>query len=229
MHPILLKTAHFTLYSYGLCMALAVILAWVLSSRMARQAPYSVSQAGDILFVAFVSGIAGARLFYVFQHLSQYEGGWQKVFFLQEGGLVWYGGFIGAVSCTVLYACWQRLPVLSWADLFSPILALSQAVGRVGCYLNGCCFGRTGHPVQLYESALSAILAVFLFIRFRRRKNEGEVVAFYLLGYGLLRFGLEFLRGDQTVHFGLTLPQYISLAVFASGVWLYVRVHRSHR
>lgn len=229
MHPILLKTPYFTIYSYGLCMAVAVMLAWVVSSRLARRAPYSPSQAADLLFVLFFSGVAGARVFYVLQHPSEYAGRWHAVFFLQEGGLVWYGGFIGAVGCGMLYAKWRRLSVLAWADLFSPVLALSQAVGRVGCWLNGCCFGRNGHAVQLYESAALVALSLFLFARFARRKIEGEVFALYLIGYGLVRFALEFLRGDQTAHMGLTLPQWISLCAVIFGSWFYADRRRSYR
>ncbi len=229
MHPILLKTPYFTIYSYGLCMAVAVMLAWVLSSRLARRAPYSSSQAADLLFVLFFSGVIGARLFYVLQHPSEYMGRWHAMFFLQEGGLVWYGGFIGAVACGMLYARWRGIPILPWADLFSPALALSQAVGRFGCWLNGCCFGRDGHAVQLYEAAALVALSLFLFARFTRRKIEGEVFAFYLIGYGLARFALEFLRGDQTAYMGLTLPQWISFCAVIFGSWLYADRRRSHR
>ncbi len=229
MHPALLKTPYFTVYSYGFCMALAVMLAWLISSRLARRPSYSVSQAADLLFIFFVAGIAGARLFYVLQHPSEFTGRWVAVFFLQEGGLVWYGGFIGGVVCGVFYMRLRRIPILPWADLFSPVLALSQAVGRVGCYLNGCCFGRDGHAVQLYESTFLAVLSVFLFLRFIRRKMNGEVFVLYLMGYGSARFALEFLRGDQSSYGGLTLPQWVSLCLVTFGIGFYGYLRRSYR
>ena len=229
MYPILLKTPYFTIYSYGLCMALAVMLAWLISSRLSQRPPHSSSTAMDLLFIFFISGIFGARFFYVLQHPSEYAAHPQAAFFLQEGGLVWYGGFLGAVSCGALFMKWRRLPILPWADFFSPILALSQAVGRVGCYLNGCCFGREGHAVQLYEATILMAISLALFVRFFRRKIDGEVFAFYLICYGTARFALEFLRGDQTAYGGLTLPQWISLGALFFGTGLYGYLRRSHR
>ena len=236
MYPVLLKTPYFTIYSYGFCMALAVLLAWFISSKLSQHfsnrqtgSPYSASTATDLLFVFFASGIAGARLFYVLQHPGEYAGRWQAVLFLQEGGLVWYGGFLGGVACGLLYMKQRRIPILVWADLFAPVLALSHAVGRVGCYLNGCCYGRDGYPVQIYEAVLLCTISALLFVRLFRQKKEGEIFALYLIAYGLLRFGLEFFRGDQTAYAGLTLPQWISLCVFIFGVRLYGNIRRPHR
>ncbi len=236
MFPALLKTPYFTIYSYGLCMALAVLLAWLISARLARRlsgrqvdTSYSAPRAADLLFIFFIAGIAGARLFYVLQHPSEFMGRWIAVFFFQEGGLVFYGGLIAGVVCGVIYMRLLRIPVLPWADLFSPVLALSQAVGRVGCYLNGCCFGRDGHVVQLYESSFLAALSVLLFIRLFRRKMNGEVFVLYLIGYGCARFALEFLRGDQAAYGGLTLPQWISVCLVTFGIGLYGYLRRSYR
>jgi len=210
-------------------MAVAVMLAWIISSKLSKRPPYSSSTATDLLFVFFVSGILGARLFYVLQHPSEYAGRWQAMFLLQEGGLVWYGGFLGGLVCGTLYMKWRRIPVLPWADFFSPILALSQAVGRIGCYLNGCCFGREGHSVQLYEAAILTVISAVLFARFLRKRMAGEVFAIYLLSYGAARFALEFLRGDQTSYGGLTLPQWISLGAVIFGAGLYANICRNHR
>ena len=223
MHPVLYKTPYFTIYSYGVCVAIAIALAWALTVWLSRRTSYPASQATDLLFVSFVFGMLGARLFYVFQHAGEYAGRWHAVFFLQEGGLVWYGGFLAAVAAAMLYAKLRGLSALAWADFFSPILALAHAVGRVGCFLNGCCFGRAGHPVQLYESALLVALSLFLFAVYFRRKKTGETFGYYLVGYGQLRFSLEFLRGDQQVWGVLTIPQWISLFLIGAGVWLLAR------
>jgi phosphatidylglycerol:prolipoprotein diacylglycerol transferase len=223
MHPVLFETSHFTIYSYGVCVALAVTLAWALTVRLARGGSYPVGQATDLLFVAFAGGLAGARFFYVLQHPGEYAGRWHAVFFLQEGGLVWYGGFLGAVACAALTARLRGLPILPWADLFAPVIPLAHAVGRVGCYLNGCCFGKAGLPVQLYEAGLLVALSLFLIAIFFRRTKNGEVFGYYLAGYGQLRFALEFLRGDQPVWFVLTLAQWISLLLIGAGLWLLAR------
>lgn len=227
MHPVLFSTPYFTVYSYGVAMALAMLLAWGLTSRLAARSSYPPEEASDILFILFAAGVAGARLFYVFQHPDQYAGRWQAVFLLQEGGLVWYGGFIGAVFAAALYTRVKRLSALEWADFFSPILPLAHAVGRLGCFFNGCCVGKGGHAVQLYESALLAALSAWLFFLFFRKRTDGEIFARYLVGYGTVRFALEFLRADQIPWMGLTLPQWISAACVLSGLLLY-RFVRSH-
>jgi len=220
MHPILFSRGSFTIYSYGFCVALAMVLSLFLVRRLARRGPYSARAATDLVFLAFVGGILGARLFYVGQHWADYEGRLLSVFFLQEGGLVWYGGFLGAVLAVILAALSRGESALVWADLFSPVLALGHAVGRVGCFLNGCCFGKAGHPVQFYESFCLALLSVFLFARFFQKRRTGVLFGSYLLGYGLIRFFLEFLRGDQQPFAGFTIPQWISLGSIAAGAWI---------
>lgn len=228
MHPVLFRSEYFTVYSYGVCVALAAALAWFVTAALARRLSYPPNIATDCLFVLFVSGVLGARLFYVLQHPSEFTGRWHESFYLQNGGLVWYGGLLAAVSCGLYYAKKRRLSIAVWADLFAPVIPLAHSVGRVGCFLNGCCFGKAGHPVQLYESTLLVALSAFLFARLSRRKKEGEVFAWYLAGYGTMRFALEFLRGDQTTWMSLTLPQWISICSVFAGVWLLSRPSEAH-
>ena len=226
MHPILYKNASFTIYSYGLCTALAVLTAWALANWLARRVSLPSAKAGDILFLLFISGILGARAWYVLQHVSDYQTEWYRVFLINEGGLVWYGGLLGALAAALVYAKITRTAYLQWADFFSPILPVGQAIGRIGCFLNGCCFGKDGHPVQLYESASMVLLSFFLFRRFFAPHKQGTIFASYLIGYGTLRFALEFLRGDQSLWNGLTIAQWTSLALVVTGLWIFKRFCR---
>ena len=233
MHPVLLKTHFLTLYSYGLSVAVAMALTLALVFRQSARAGVSRTAALDLLFVLFVAGIAGARLFYVLQHWENFRGDWPAMLRLQEGGLVWYGGFLLGFLCGFFYCVWKKQPALFWMDFFAPLAALAHAVGRVGCFLNGCCSGRPTnfflgvrfpeeafcrHPVQLYESALLALLAMALLAMGRKRRKPGEIFAVYVLFYGLMRFALEFLRVDQPAFFYLTLPQWISAVLAAAAV-----------
>lgn len=220
MHPILFSRGSFTVYSYGFCVALAMILSIFLVRCLARRGPYSVQAATDLVFFIFIGGILGARLFYVAQHWTDYQDRLLTVFFLQEGGLVWYGGFLGAVLAVILAVRSRGESALVWADHFSPVIALGHAVGRIGCFLNGCCYGKADRPVQLYESFSLVILSVFLFACFFRKRRMGVTFGSYLLGYGFIRFCLEFLRGDQQPLAGLTIPQWISLGCIAAGGWI---------
>ena len=212
MHPVLFKTPYFTVYTYGVFVSLAMMLALFLSAR--RRPPVGASSQDplDLLLVLFVSGVIGARVFFVLQHWEDYRGNIVSVLWLQKGGLVWYGGFLGAVACGAAVCHRRRLSILRWADFFAPILALAHAVGRVGCFFNGCCHG-LHYPVQLFESALLVALSLFLFFKSRSSAVVGEIFGFYLIGYAAIRFGLEFLRADQTAYFSLTIPQWISLAI----------------
>ena len=231
MHPILLKTGSFTLYSYGLCVALAMVLTLALTFRQSARAGVSWNDATDLLFVLFVTGLVGSRLSYVAQNWEYYRGDLWNILRFQEGGLVWYGGFLFGLACGIALCVWKRQSFLFWMDFFAPMAALAHAVGRVGCFLNGCCTGRQTdlflgvrfpeddfcrHPVQLYEAALLAALAFYLLSLGRRQRKPGEIFAIYVFFYGLMRFTLEFLRADQTLHFHLTLPQWISLALIGA-------------
>lgn len=242
MHPVLFEIGPVTVYSYGLFTALAMLAAFVATMRTARGAGIEPVQAADILFFLFVSGILGARLFYVMQHLDEYGSAPWRALMLREGGLVWYGGFIVSASAGLVYARWRGWPILKLADLYAPVLALAHGIGRLGCFLNGCCFGKAVSwgvtfpgdalprvPVQLYEAASLIALSLYLFRVARVKRHEGTVFAAYLVLYGALRFCLEFLRGDQTAYFAFTIPQWTSLGVMASGVLVYRMVSRGGR
>ncbi len=221
MHPVLFKFHGITLYSYGFCVALAVTLALLILIKQAPAKRLPANTAIDLLFILFVAGVVGARIFYVIQHLEDYRVHWVSVFWVQEGGLVWYGGFVFALLAGFFYCRRHHLAVLAWADLFAPLLSLAHGIGRIGCFLNGCCYGKDGHPVQLYESfGLLAITGVLFWIA-SKKTYHGEVTVWYLFLYSLLRFGVEFFRGDQEIFYFLTIPQWISAALFlfALGLW----------
>lgn len=220
MYPVLFKAGPFTVYAYGSFAALALALSFYLVRMRANHGPHSKQAATDLLFFIFLGGIFGARLFYVVQHWMDFEDRLIAVFYLQEGGLVWYGGFLGAVASVILASRLRGESALVWADFFSPVIPLAHAVGRLGCFMNGCCFGKGHQPVQLYESLWLIFLSAVLFRLSLKNKSAGVLFGYYLLGYGMIRFNLEFLRGDQQLFAGLTIPQWISLVCVGLGVRL---------
>lgn len=216
MHPILFKFSFITIYSYGFFTALAMAAAFFWISKQAPHSGISKEAAIDLLFILFIFGVIGARLFYVLQHWPLYQDRPLDIVLIQEGGLVWYGGFFLGALAGILYARARRLPVLALADFFSPVLALAHGIGRIGCFMNGCCFGRDNIPVQLFESAFLITLSSYLYIRLRRPHAGGDILMQYLLIYASGRFLLEFLRGDQTSYLGiLTIPQWTSVVILA--------------
>ena len=159
------------------------------------------------------------------------------------GGLVYYGGMMASFAGFFLYTKKVRLPFLAAADFTIPYIALTHAFGRIGCFLNGCCFGKpcalpwavrfpggiaAVHPVQIYEALFNFGLFVLLRGRYTRRHFAGEITALYLMMYPTGRFVFEFLRGDQPPWLGsLTLHQLLSLAYWGAGFALYGILRRS--
>jgi phosphatidylglycerol:prolipoprotein diacylglycerol transferase len=253
MHPILFKLGPITLYTYGAMLVAAFTLAlWVLR-RIARGwpeelRPLTLDQLADLSCLALLGGIAGARLFFVLLHWEFFVAEPRYLLALWQGGLVWYGGMLGGLATAWVYTRWHRVSVLRVLDLFAPVLALAHAVGRVGCFLNGCCYGEITDawygvvmpgephplmPVQLFEAL--GLLFLYIGLRALQRppvlaRRQGRVFGCYLAGYAALRFILERYRGDQIpIWSGLTLQQLISIAVFAVGLALALRGYANLR
>ena len=244
MHPILVQIGPVTLYTYGLMMMVAFAMVTWLSSRDVRTQPpgervgIKPEQVVDGCCYVLLGGLAGGRLFYVALHWDEFATVPAEIFAIWRGGLVWYGGFVGGLATAWLYLRAQRLEILRILDWFIPYVAFGHALGRVGCFLNGCCYGHPTDawcgvlfpgrdtrvlPTQLFEAAG----LVFLYIGLRRLwrsslgKRRGGVLGAYLIGYAVLRFVIESLRGDQAVWWaGLTLQQLISLGLLVSGLLL---------
>ncbi len=228
MYPVLFKIGSVTIYSYGFAVAVAVAIVFLLASRWAPKAGLPVAMTLDALFVLFVSGVAGARLWYVLQHWSDYSGNLVSIIWIQEGGLVWYGGFLVAFSCGMIFAKLKKLYFLQWADFIAPLLALAHSIGRVGCYLNGCCYGRFfGIPTQLAEAGALIALSAALFQKGKQKRFHGQVICLYAILYSAARFVIEFSRLDQTRVYQLSLAQWTSIAIFLIAVILYQWLSRS--
>lgn len=233
MHPILFKLGPFTFYSYGLMLAVAYLVSSSLAARDARRSNAKIhpDQLSNLFFLTLVGGIIGARVFYIVLNWDFYSVNTYQILRLDQGGLVWYGGFLAGFLAALSYLRIKKIPFLETADLAVPYLALAHSIGRIGCFLNGCCFGRPTHsifgvyfpnrlipihPAQLYSSV--GLFVIFLaLLQWRKRKRfTGEIGLAYLFLYSLGRFGVEFLRGDSPpIWSGLTLAQLISVPLAA--------------
>ncbi len=133
-------------FGFGVCLVAGVFLGTMLAARLARRDGIDPLHIWDFMVPLLFSGILGARLFYVAQFHEQFRGRWLDVFKIWEGGLVVYGSALGMFLATAWH-CWRRsLPVLRFLDAIAPAFALGLACGRIGCLLNGCCFGDAGGP-----------------------------------------------------------------------------------
>lgn len=241
MHPVLIHIGRFSVYSWGFMLAVAVVVGILGVSRIARQQGYDTEMILDLILVAVVGGLLGARLFHVVVYEWAYFVDNPLIFFsLSEGGfrgLIWYGGFVGGVIPCIIYIRKKQLSFWNLADMFIPYLAFGYALVRVGCFLNGCCYGDvtgcpfgvvfpgvdeyTRHPTQLYSSMANLIFFAGLLWFYPRRKFSGQVFLLYLLVYPVYRFSVEFFRYSSFYWGPFTLGQICSLFLFVAAAVLY--------
>lgn len=228
MYPVIFKFGFIQIYSYGLMLVFAF---WIFVFLLTRQAP-ALNVPNDFFWnlslVILSAGIIGARLAYIALNLRFFLDNPHEVFMLWHGGLVWYGAFLGGLFSGIIYLKRRKMPILRTLDLIMPYAALAQSIGRIGCFLNGCCYGRLFIPAQLFSSFGLLIIFVILRLLQGRPYRQGFILACYLTAVSLERFIEEFLRGDSPRNFcGLTIFQVISIAVFLSGLFLWSIILKS--
>jgi phosphatidylglycerol:prolipoprotein diacylglycerol transferase len=228
MYPVIFQFGFIQIYSYGLILVFAF---WTFAFLLTQQA-LALKVANDFFWnfslVILLSGILSARLAYIALNLRFFLDNPQEVFMLWHGGLVWYGGFLGGMLSGSIYLKRKKIPLLRAMDLIMPYVALSHSIGRIGCFLNGCCYGRFFIPAQLFSSFGLLIIFVILRLLQGRPRRQGFILACYLMAVSLERFIEEFLRGDSPRDFGgLTIFQVISIAVFLSGLFLWNIIFKS--
>ena len=236
----MIRLGPLAIHWYGVMVAagfLATTAAWNwLAKQDRRRHGFGIDFATLVMF----SGIIGARIAYIIANWSDYREHPASVFRVDQGGLIFYGGFIAACLVVLVMALRKGEPVLSLGDFGITALPLGHALGRIGCFLNGCCYGSPSdlpwctyaagamrHPVQLYEAAFNFALFALLVWFYPRRKRNGWSLALYLTTYPVWRFLIEFLRGDERLSAGLLdTAQVISLGLFAIGVLLWIMAPR---
>lgn len=230
MYPVICKIGVFSVYSYGLMLVAAFITVAVLTLAQARRENISPEAVFNLCFNLFIFGIIGARLFYVLENAGYYLKNPLEIIMLQRGGLSWFGGLFLGICYGLFYIKKRHLEVYRILDLLAPFIALGQAIGRIGCLLNGCCYGRPDQliPVQIYSSlALLSIFAVVRFIQLRPHR-QGQVFFAYLLLYSLKRFVIEFWRADNPVIFyRFTLFQILSAVLFIVAAVMLIKPQKS--
>ena len=143
MHPVLFTLGPFTLHSYGLCMAVGILCAYAVLARLVARRGEDPDTLANLVVALVLVGLAGARTFYVAEHWSaQFAGDPLAAVRIWEGGLMFYGSIVFGAAGLVAWCLWRRRSVLEWLDRFAVVVPLGQAFGRVGCFLNGCCWGR---------------------------------------------------------------------------------------
>ena len=228
-----------TLQTFGICFALAFLCSGALVARRLTEIGKPGDWSYELVFCALVGGLVGARVDYLAQNWSKVSGDLLGNIF-SGSGLVWLGGLIGGAIGVVAWARWRGFLGVRLLDVCAPGLALGYAVGRIGCQLSGDGdYGQktdlpwgmsyphgtvpttdTVHPTPVYET-LAMGLAAWVLWRLRDRYRPGALFALYLVIAGIERLLIEFIRRNDTLALGLTLPQLISIGMAVAGfVWL---------
>ncbi|HOW96691.1 MAG TPA: prolipoprotein diacylglyceryl transferase [Kiritimatiellia bacterium] len=238
MDPVCFTLGGRPIYWYGVFMALAFLAAVTHWNWLGRRQQRPPGFGSELAFWIMLAGIVGSRVAYVFSEIDEFRGRWLDVVRVDQGGLIFYGGFLGAILA-VWFLAWRRgEPFWALSDFTISALPLGHALGRVGCFLNGCCYGRpTGapwacashdalrHPTQLYEAAANLLIYGVLLRALRGgavKDRPGRLTGLYLMLYPPVRFAVEFLRGDPRMRWaGLSVAQWMSLAMFLLGAALW--------
>lgn len=247
MRPILLGPIR----SYGVMLALGFLAGIFFALHRAKKNNIDPNKILDLSLWAIVSALAGARLLYVLSSLSYFKEHPLEIVF-SRSGFSMTGGLIAAIIVSILYMHWKKLAIWKIADLLTPSIPLGESIGRIGCFLNGCCYGKATksflalkypylegvpnpapllprHPTQLYYSFFAVLTLVFLLSLEKRKQFEGEVFTSYLLLYSFLRFCLDFFRGDELdslICGKFTIAQTINVFIFIFAIFLLINLRK---
>lgn len=233
MFPVLVKIGPFTLHTYGFLLAVGVLAAILLTLKLSKKRNIDQRVMADFLFYTILIGLVGAKVFLLVTEFKYYSEGPGKLTDLITSAGTFYGGLIFGA----LFAAWfirkHKLGFRILGDMIGPSIALAHFFGRMGCFFAGCCWGReaegcaiavtftdehttTGvplnvpmYPTQLIEAILNLLNFIILMILYQKKKFHGQVFAFYVFNYSIIRFIVEFFRGDDDrgyIFGGMDLP-----------------------
>lgn len=242
MHPVLFQIGSMEIRSYFVIVCLAFLVAAWLAVRRASAMGLTAGQIAMLGSVALVAGVTGARLGFLLDRWEDFRSDPARVFYLWDGGLGFYAGAALGLPAVAWVLRLYGKPVLFILDRTIRYLVLAVAITRIGCFLNGCCAGSPTdlpwgmafprelirlHPTPLYESA--GMFGLFFLLKRLERRNlpSGVILFTAFLYYGLLRFGLEFIREDlQPALLGFSITQWISLGLIGWGTAKLLRRRR---
>jgi phosphatidylglycerol---prolipoprotein diacylglyceryl transferase len=256
MHPILFQSGWLTLYSYGVLAAAGFLAALLLAHRRASRMGLDPNSIWNLGIYGILFSLAGSKLWLLLSEWDYFSAHPRQIFTwatVQSAG-DYYGGMVGGVVFILLYTYFQKLSFWSVMDLFAAPIAVGHAIGRLGCFAAGCCYGKPTaldwgvtftsplaekisgtplgvalHPTQLYESAAEFLNFAILLWLGAKRRFSGQIIGAYFMLYGLERGSIEFFRGDPgrtlLFHDRVSLMQLVSVALILVGAFLWLRPH----
>lgn len=244
--PTLFEIGPIAIRGYGLMWVIGILLAMFRASRVAKKYSFTAENILDLAMITVGAGIIGARLLDVALNWQDYSGDLLRIVKIWEGGLSFFGGFLGGALGGIWYARKHNIPFWNGADIYAPSLALGYAVARLGCLFAGCCYGQPtdlpwglcfpdehhpgaltppSHPTQIYSFLFGLVIFGVLVYVEKRRRFTGQVFASFLILFGMYRFAIEFLRRGVTSKIwfdGFTYGHAVAVVVILLGIIFYV-------
>lgn len=241
MRLVLFQIGDFKVYSYGLMIAIGIIVASTLFIRRAKVDGYDEDKLLNLIIVTVISGILGGKLLFILTELNNIIND-PSILLNFGNGFVIYGAIMGGILGLYLYCRKNKFNSLRILDFVAPGVALAQGFGRIGCFLAGCCYGRETTlpigitfpqdslapsgvsllPTQLFSSGFDFILAGILLWYSRKNSKDGRVFALYLIIYSIGRFLIEFFRNDPRGNVWiLSTSQFIAIFTLILGIVVY--------
>lgn len=251
MYPILIHMRWLDIHTYGVLVAAGFLIGIAVATHRARREGLPPENITDLGVWLVAAGMVGGKLFHIIFFWNEFIAAWRAegLRSLREG-FVFYGGLVVAALTAVIYLRAKRLPVAKVLDLLAPCVALGHALGRLGCFFTGCCYGKACllpwavtfppphamagipvHPTELYEVIGNVALFLGLSAFAKHKRFNGQIWWLYVLGYSLLRFVVEFFRGDYDVHyFGIfTISQVIAAIMIVVSLAVLTYLHSGAR
>jgi len=246
MYPILFKIGPLPIYSFGVMVVAGVVTYMLVTLHYARREGIKAETIFDFTIYLILMSAFGSRLVYVIGQWDHYQNNLIEIFMFPKGGFILMGGLLFGILTAIVYARIKRIPILKFVDVLAPGAILGYAVGRIGCFFNGCCFGKPTdlfwgivfprgslahsyfpdvavHPTQLY-AFFSMVLAFFvLVLLYRRKRFDGYVFFWALILYSTYRFLIEFIRFSPIYWLGLTPTQWGMIVVFMVGFFCLIK------
>jgi phosphatidylglycerol:prolipoprotein diacylglycerol transferase len=249
MHPIIYKIGPLTVYSYGMMVAIAFLVGISIARIEARRKDINPELIYDFGFYLVIGSIIAARLYYIlFFNLQGFLEDPLSIFKVWQGGLSIHGAILGGIIAGIVFSKARKINFWNLADLISPSIILGQAIGRIGCFLNGCCFGvptrsmfgirfpkgsladiayggLAVHPTQIYELILNLIGFLMLWGLRKRIRFDGGIFLLYLMMYAVIRIIVSQFRGDNLYIWpsNFKLADLSSIIIFIIAIGLYIK------
>jgi phosphatidylglycerol:prolipoprotein diacylglycerol transferase len=243
MYPDLITIGPLTLHTYGLFVAIGFFVGLLVTVRLGKSEGFGSQQIMDMGFIIILSAIIGSRAMYVLMNASYYTRAPLDMLKIWEGGLVFSGGVLGVVLTMLWYVKRHGLPLGKTADLWAPAIAIGQSIGRIGCFMAGCCYGKPTdsicgvafthphslarplnvplHPTQIYSSLSGFVIFFVILVLYSKKKFEGQVFLWLMIMHSTARLAVERFRGDDR---GILLGSNMSMTQLVATVILITSV-----